>query len=70
MIGNFLDDAISFLILSFVVYFFMVLPINTVMAKFKGPTPEVPPATKSCPECLSEIPLAAKRCAHCTQPVA
>jgi large conductance mechanosensitive channel len=70
MIGNFLDDAIAFFILSFVVYFFMVLPINTLTAKIKGPTPEAPPATKSCPECLSEIPIAAKRCSHCAQPVA
>jgi large conductance mechanosensitive channel len=69
MIGNFLDDAISFLILSFVVYFLMVMPINTLMAKFKGPAPEAAPATKSCPECLSDIPIAAKRCAHCAQPV-
>lgn len=70
MIGSFLDDAISFLILSFVVYFFMVLPINSLMARVKGPAPEAPPATKSCPECLSDIPVAAKRCAHCAQPVA
>ena len=70
MIGNFLNATISFLIVAFVVYFFMVLPINSLMAKFKGPAPEVPPATKPCPECLSEIPVAAKRCAHCTQPVA
>lgn len=70
MIGNFFDDAISFLILAFVVYFFMVLPINTLMAKVKGPAPEAAPATKSCPECLSEIPIAAKRCAHCAQVVA
>jgi large conductance mechanosensitive channel len=70
MIGNFFDDAISFLILSFVVYFFMVLPINTLMSKVKGPAPEAPPATKPCPECLSDIPIAARRCAHCAQPVA
>jgi large conductance mechanosensitive channel len=69
MIGNFLDDAISFLILAFVVYFFMVLPINSLIAKMKGPAKEAPPATKTCPECLSEIPVAAKRCAHCTQVV-
>jgi large conductance mechanosensitive channel len=69
-IGNFLNATVSFLIVAFVVYFFMVLPLNTLMAKFKGPAPEVPPATKPCAECLSEIPLAAKRCAHCTQPVA
>jgi large conductance mechanosensitive channel len=70
MIGNFLNATISFLIVAFVVYFFMVLPINSLMAKFKGPAPEVPPATKACPECLSEIPIAAKRCAHCAQLVA
>jgi large conductance mechanosensitive channel len=70
MIGNFLNAAISFLIVAFVVYFFMVLPINALMARFKGPAPEAPPATKACPECLSEIPLEAKRCAHCAQPVA
>lgn len=70
LIGNFLDDAISFLIVAFVVYFFMVLPINKLMAKIKGPAPEALPATKACTECLSEIPLAAKRCAHCAQPVA
>ncbi len=70
MIGNFLNATISFLIVAFVVYFFMVLPINSLMARFKGPAPEVPPATKACPECLSDIPVAAKRCSHCTQLVA
>ena len=70
MIGNFLNATISFVIVAFVVYFFMVLPLNSLMAKFKGPAPEAPPATKPCPECLSEIPAAAKRCAHCAQPVA
>jgi large conductance mechanosensitive channel len=70
MIGNFLNATISFLIVAFVVYFFMVLPLNSLMAKFKGPAPEAPPSTKPCPECLSDIPLAAKRCAHCAQPVA
>ncbi len=70
MIGNFVNALVSFLIVAFVVYFFMVLPINKLMAKFKGPTPEAPPTTKACPECLSEIPIAAKRCSHCTQAVA
>ncbi|HEV2486315.1 MAG TPA: large conductance mechanosensitive channel protein MscL [Terracidiphilus sp.] len=69
-IGNFLNATISFLIVAFVVYFFMVLPLNKLMERFKGPSPEAPPATKTCGECLSEIPLAAKRCAHCAQPVA
>ena len=70
MIGNFLNATISFLIVAFVVYFFMVLPLNKLMERFKGPTPEAPPTTKACPQCLSDIPVAATRCAHCTQPVA
>jgi large conductance mechanosensitive channel len=69
-IGNFLNAAISFLIVAGVVYFGVVLPINTLLAKVKKPAPPAPPATKTCGECLSEIPLLAKRCAHCAQPVA
>jgi large conductance mechanosensitive channel len=68
--GNFLNAAINFLIVAFVVYFGMVLPVNTLMNKFKKPVPDAPPTTKACPECLSDIPLAAKRCSHCAQPVA
>ncbi len=68
--GNFLNAAISFLIVAFVVYFGLVLPINSLLNRFKKPVPEVPPATKACPECLSDIPIAARRCSHCGQPVA
>jgi large conductance mechanosensitive channel len=69
-VGNFLNAVLSFFIVSLVVYFAIVLPINAMMNRFKKPVPEAPPATKICPECLSEIPLAARRCAHCAQPVA
>jgi large conductance mechanosensitive channel len=69
-IGTFLTAAVQFLIVASVVYFGVVLPLNTLMARFKKPVPEVPPSVKTCPECLSEIPLAAKRCAHCAQLVA
>ncbi len=69
-VGNFLNALISFLIVATTVYFVIVLPANTIMARFKKPEPPAPPATKPCPECLSEIPIAAKRCAFCGQPVA
>jgi large conductance mechanosensitive channel len=69
-IGNFLTASVQFLIIAAVVYFGVVLPLNTLLAKMKKPVPPPPPATKPCPECLSEIPIAAKRCAHCAQPVA
>ncbi len=68
MIGNFLNATVSFLIVAFVVYFFMVMPLNSLMAKLH-PKVEAEPVTKPCPQCLSDIPLAATRCAHCTQVV-
>jgi len=71
-IGNFFNAIIAFLIIAFVVYFFLVLPTNSLMARFKKPEPEPAPAapTKACTECLSDIPAAARRCAHCGQPQA
>ena len=69
-VGNFLNAAVSFLIVAAVVYFAIVLPLNHLMARLKKPAPEAPSSMKTCPECLSEIPQAAKRCAHCTQQVA
>jgi large conductance mechanosensitive channel len=68
--GNFLNAAVAFLIVAGVVYFAIVLPTNALLARIKKPETQAAPATKPCPECLSEIPLAAKRCAHCAQPVA
>jgi large conductance mechanosensitive channel len=69
-VGSFLNAVISFFIVGTVVYFAIVLPLNTLQARLKKPAPDAPSTLKTCPECLSEIPLAAKRCAHCTQPVA
>lgn len=68
--GNFLNAIIAFLIVAAVIYFGIILPLNTLLARFKKPVPVVPPATKACPECLSDIPVAARRCSHCTQAVA
>ncbi len=70
MIGNFLNNVIEFLIIACVVYFVFVIPVNKLMARIKKPEAVAEPTTKPCPECLSDIPLAAKRCAHCAQPVA
>lgn len=70
MVGNFLNAVIAFLMVATAVYFFIVVPANALMARFHKPVPDTPPVTKACPECLSDIPLAAKRCAHCAQPVA
>ncbi len=67
--GDFLNATISLVIVAVAVYFFVVLPLNSLMAKFRK-EPEAAPTTKICPECASEIPLAAKRCPHCTSQLA
>lgn len=71
-VGNFFNAVISFVIMASVVYFAIVLPVHKLMERInkQQEPPPAAPTTKQCPECLSEIPLAAKRCAHCTQPVA
>lgn len=69
LIGNFLNALISFLMVSLAVYFFVVVPVNTLMAKLRRGEAPPDPTSKECPECLSSIPIAAKRCAYCTSPV-
>jgi large conductance mechanosensitive channel len=65
-IGDFINALISFLLIGAAVYFFVVLPVNTLMARLKRGEAPPDPTTKKCPECLSEIPIAARRCAFCT----
>lgn len=65
--GAFLNAAISFLLISIAVYFFVVVPMNKLLHRHAQA--EAKPATKQCPQCLSEIPVQATRCSHCTQPV-
>lgn len=67
-VGNFINHLISFVLLAAVVYFFVVTPINMLMARSKK-SPEKSAARRGCPECLSAIPLGAKRCAFCTASV-
>jgi large conductance mechanosensitive channel len=68
-VGAFINAIISFLIVAFVIYFFVVRPVNALMARFKPEEVEAPPATRDCPYCLSSIPLMATRCAYCTSPL-
>jgi large conductance mechanosensitive channel len=65
--GSFLTACINFLIIALVIYFLLVLPVQKLLARMKGPEAA---STKPCPECLSDIPLSAKRCKFCAQPVA
>src|SRR6201984_1188345 len=68
-IGDLINQAISFLLVAAAVYFFVVLPVNALLARMHRNDPVAAPTTKKCPECLSDIPIDAKRCAHCAQPV-
>jgi large conductance mechanosensitive channel len=65
LVGDFVNSVVSFVIIAAAVYFAVVLPINALVARARK-QPPVDPTTKKCPECISEIPLQAKRCAFCS----
>lgn len=67
--GVFLNDVISFVSIAGAIFFFVVKPVNALMARRKT-EPDVESTTRECPECLSSIPVGARRCAFCTAPVA
>ncbi len=69
LLGDFINAAVSFLLVAAAVYFFVVTPVNLLVARMRKAPAPADPTTKRCPECLSEIPIAARRCAHCAEPV-
>ena len=69
LIGDFINAIVSFLLIAAAVYFFVVLPVNALMARLKRGEVAPDPTSKKCPECLSDIPIAARRCAFCTSVV-
>ena len=68
--GDFLNAVIAFLLIAAAVYYFVVVPVNALMARMKKEPPPAAPDKKTCPECQSEIPIAARKCAFCTSAVA
>jgi large conductance mechanosensitive channel len=66
LIGDFLNAVVSFLLVAAAVYFFIVTPVNALVARRNRGEAPPDPTTKKCPECLSEVPIAARRCAFCT----
>ena len=66
--GDFFNALLTFLIVATVMFFVVVKPMNALLERFKT-EPDVDKPTRDCPECLSAIPVAAKRCAFCTSPV-
>ena len=63
--GAFLNALITLVVIAAVIFFFVVKPVNALMARRKV-EPPVDETVRQCPECLSEIPVAARRCAFCT----
>jgi large conductance mechanosensitive channel len=67
--GVFLTALVNFFLIAAAIYFFVVTPVNALVARMNRGEAAPDPTTKKCPECLSEIPIDARRCSHCTQPV-
>ncbi|HYM23516.1 MAG TPA: MscL family protein, partial [Vicinamibacterales bacterium] len=69
LVGDFLNAATSFVLVAAAIYFLIVVPMNTIIARMNRGEAPPDPTTKVCPECLSEIPIKARRCRFCTTPV-
>ena len=67
--GDFLDALLTFLIVAAVMFFLVIKPVNVLLDQLQT-EPEVESPTRACPECLSQIPRPASRCAFCTAEVA
>src|SRR5882672_5520625 len=69
LIGDFLNAIVSFVLMAAAIYFFVVAPMNMITERRRRGEAPADPTTKKCPECLSEVPIAARRCAFCAQPL-
>jgi large conductance mechanosensitive channel len=65
-LGDFINALVSFLLVAAAVYFFVVTPINALIARTRKDPAPADPTTKKCPECKMEIPIDARRCGFCT----
>ena len=68
--GDFINALISFVLIAAAVYYFVIAPLNALTRRLSPQADEPPPKLKECPECLSEIPEAARRCKFCTSALA
>ena len=66
--GDLINAVITFVLVAAAVFFFVVVPVNQLLARSRR-EPPAEPTTRKCPDCLSEIPVGARRCAFCTSPV-
>ncbi len=66
MYGHFINVLISFILVAGAIFFFVIKPMNVLISRSRK-EPPADPTTKKCTECLSEVPMEAKRCSHCAQ---
>lgn len=69
-IGEFINAVVSFLLVSAAIYFLIIVPMNAISARLKRGQVPADPTTKVCPECVSEVPILARRCKFCTAAIA
>jgi large conductance mechanosensitive channel len=69
LIGEFVNAVLSFVLVSAAVYYAIIVPVNAINARRNRGEAPTDPTTKKCAECLSEVPIAARRCAFCTSPL-
>jgi large conductance mechanosensitive channel len=67
--GAFINAVLAFLVVAVAIFFLVVKPLNVLAARRAANEAQAPATTRECPECLSEIPIAAHRCAQCTSVV-
>jgi large conductance mechanosensitive channel len=69
LIGDFVNAVVSFLLIGTAVYVFVVVPMNALTARMRRGEVPPDPTTRKCPECLSDVPVGARRCAFCTSAI-
>lgn len=69
LIGEFINSVVAFVLVAAAIYFFVVAPMNMLTERRRRGQAPPDPTTKKCLECMSEVPIAARRCAFCTQPL-
>jgi large conductance mechanosensitive channel len=69
LLGEFLNALLSFVLIAAAVYFVVIMPMNAIAERRLRGQPPPDPTTKACPECLSVVPIGARRCAFCTSPL-